>query len=32
LIDGNFGSLATELYGPILAALVKPKERSTLKP
>jgi exodeoxyribonuclease V gamma subunit len=32
LIDGAFGPLATELYGPILAAMVKPKERSTLKP
>jgi exodeoxyribonuclease V gamma subunit len=32
LIDGDFGPLATELYGPILAAMVKPKERSTLKP
>ncbi len=27
LIDGAFGPLATEIYGPILAATVKPKER-----
>jgi exodeoxyribonuclease V gamma subunit len=27
LIDGAFGPLATELYGPILAATVNPKER-----
>jgi exodeoxyribonuclease V gamma subunit len=29
LIDGAFGPLAAELYGPILAAMVKPKQRST---
>jgi exodeoxyribonuclease V gamma subunit len=32
LIDGNFGPLAIELYGPILVALVKPKERKTPTP
>jgi exodeoxyribonuclease V gamma subunit len=32
LIDGAFGPLATELYGPILAATVKPKERTTVTP
>ena len=30
LIDGAFGPLATELYGPILAATVKPKDRPTV--
>jgi exodeoxyribonuclease V gamma subunit len=32
LLDGAFGSLAGELYGPILAAMVKPKERTTVTP
>jgi hypothetical protein len=32
LIDGDFGPLAAELYGPILAAMVKTKQQATLTP
>jgi hypothetical protein len=30
LIDGAFGRLATELYGPILAAEVKQKKKPSV--